>query len=189
MFLFRRGDEFIANTGQTFRNFLANGFEGHRATFADWALHVNTLFPEARLKRTIEARACDCVPLGLLGAVPAVFTGLLYDPQSLGRAMDLAQRLNLDDVIRARPQMVAEGLRASVGGVPVRRLAEEVLEIAGAGLSRRARLDAAGKDEGVYLAPLAELVARGQCPADRLVEGLAVGEPVSTAEIVRRTRF
>jgi glutamate--cysteine ligase len=125
----------------------------------------------------------------LIGAVPAIFTGILYDAQSFGRAMELALRLDYEKMTLARPQLVADGLRASVGGVPARRLAEEILEIAEGGLSRRARLDENGQDERVHLVALAKLVARGECPADTLVEGLAPGQPVATAEIVRRTRM
>jgi glutamate--cysteine ligase len=186
MFLFRRDGEFIHNTGQTFRSFLADGYDGHRATFADWALHVNTLFPEARLKRTIEARACDCLPIRLVGAVPALFTGLLYDAGSLARATELALSLDLETMAIARPGLVAGGLSGAVGAVPVRRLAEQIYELADAGLARRARLNRAGKDERVVLAPLGRLIERGQCPADLLLDGLSVEKPVAAAELIRR---
>jgi glutamate--cysteine ligase len=187
MFLFRRGDAFIFNTGQTFRSFLESGFEGHRATFADWVLHVNTLFPEARLKRTIEMRACDSLPLGLLGSVPALLTGILYDQESLDRATELALPLDYDTVEAARPRMVAEGLAARIGEASVISFAEKLIEIADAGLRRRARAGRGGADERVHLAPLAELVAHGECPADRLGAGLARGASVDARELVGRT--
>ncbi|HEY8945651.1 MAG TPA: glutamate-cysteine ligase family protein, partial [Polyangiaceae bacterium] len=44
MFLFKREQRVYTNSGQTFRDFLANGFEGERATLGDWRLHLNTLF-------------------------------------------------------------------------------------------------------------------------------------------------
>ncbi|HEX4338536.1 MAG TPA: glutamate-cysteine ligase family protein [Polyangiaceae bacterium] len=186
MFLFKRNGVFVHNTGQTFRSFLKEGFDGYRATFADWALHVNTLFPEARLKRTLEARPCDCLPMRLVGSVPALFTGLVYDTESLGRAMELAMSLDLDAVTKARPELVAEGLDGAVGSVPARRIAAQIYEIAEAGLARRGREGRGGKDERAVLAPLGELVERGQCPADLLLTGLGVGEQVSRAELVRR---
>ncbi len=43
----------------TFRRFLKEGFEGETATQADWELHLSTVFPEVRLKRTIEVRGAD----------------------------------------------------------------------------------------------------------------------------------
>jgi glutamate--cysteine ligase len=186
MFLFRRSGGFVHNTGQTFRSFLAEGYDGHRATFADWALHVNTLFPEARLKRTIEARACDCLPLSLVGAVPALFTGLLYDATSLARATELALSIDLETMNAARPGLVSGGLAGAVGAVPARRLAEQIYEIADAGLAGRARRNSDGKDERAVLAPLGALVERGQCPADVLLDGLSVEKPVPRAELIRR---
>lgn len=186
MFLFRRQGEFVHNTGQTFRSFLADGFDGHRATFADWVLHVNTLFPEARLKRTIEARACDCLPLGLVGSVPALFTGLLYDLKSLDAATELAMSIDLGVMQQARPALVANGLSGAVGSVPVQKLAERIYEIAEGGLARRARVGKSAKDERALLAPLGALLQRSECPADVLLSGLAVGEPVPRAELIRR---
>ncbi|HTQ02879.1 MAG TPA: glutamate-cysteine ligase family protein, partial [Polyangiaceae bacterium] len=86
MFLFKRGERVLKNTGQTFRAFLADGFEGERATLEDWRLHLNTLFPEARLKNTLEVRACDAQSRELTRAVPALFTGILYDERALAEA-------------------------------------------------------------------------------------------------------
>jgi glutamate--cysteine ligase len=154
MFLFRRGDTFVYNTGQTFRSFLESGYEGHRATLSDWVLHVNSLFPEARLKRTIEMRACDMLPARLDGAVPGLLTGLLYDEKSLSEATELALELRLDDVAAARPALVTSALRASIGRTSALTLAERVFEIAEAGLRRRARAGLGASDETVHLAPL-----------------------------------
>jgi glutamate--cysteine ligase len=189
MFLFRRGGAFVHNTGQTFRSFLEEGYEGHRATFGDWALHVNTLFPEARLKRTLEMRACDMLPERLGGAVHALLTGILYDRTSLDAAAELVARWSAESLTAARPALVTEGLAASIDGTPARGFAEQVVEIASAGLSRRDRRDENGKDEGVHLAPLAALVLSGECPADVLSRGLACGQLVPPAELVARTRM
>ncbi len=189
MFLFRRQGEFVHNTGQTFRSFLADGYQGHRATFADWALHLNTLFPEGRLKRTLEARACDCLPARLAGAVPAIFTGILYDSVSLGRAAELAGAIDHDDLARARPSLVRLGLRASIGPVAVQDLAERIIDLAMDGLARRARLDEHGRDERIHLDALAALVRAGTSPADAIVGDLAPGQAVSISEIVARCRI
>jgi glutamate--cysteine ligase len=72
MFMFKRDGAKVENTGQTFRDFLANGFEGHRATQDDWTSHLNTLFPEVRLKRTIEVRGADAQPHRYAFALPAL---------------------------------------------------------------------------------------------------------------------
>jgi glutamate--cysteine ligase len=49
-------------------------------------------------------------------------------------------------------------------------LAETTIALAQKGLARRQRLDARGQDEGTYLRPLQECVARGITPAEELLE-------------------
>ena len=189
MFLFKRDNRVIANTGQPFRDFLENGFEGHRATLADWRLHLNTLFPEARLKNTVEVRGCDAQRLELTPAVPAIFTGFLYDDRALQQAEELARAFDYDSLEASRPALVQDALGANIGTTPARALAERLLEIALGGLDRRARLDGAGRSERAYLEPLVALVSRGQCPADETAAGLAVGADLDVREIVARTRL
>jgi glutamate--cysteine ligase len=189
MFLFKREGQVIANTGQTFRRFLQEGYRGHRATFADWKLHLQTLFPEARLKNTIEVRACDSLPKDLVCAVPALYAGLLYDTRALGEAEALSQSIGFEAVEAARPELVRTGLSARIGGQPARELAERLIDCALGGLERRKRRDAAGHDERIHLEPLARLVAQGRTPAERLLEGLPEEPAAWRVEIVRRTRL
>lgn len=189
MFLFKRGETVHYNTGQTFRDFLANGYRGQRATVGDFRLHLNTLFPEARLKNTIEVRACDAQRGELKHAVPALFTGLLYDQKALAEAEELALGFDLDTLEAARPALVTSALHADIAGGPARALAEKLLEIALGGLSRRARLDAQGRDERRHLGALVALVAEGRCPGDTTAEGVEVGATLSVPELVERTRL
>lgn len=189
MFLFKRGERVIQNTGQSFRGFLASGFRGERATLSDFRLHLQTLFPEARLKNTLEVRACDAQSGPLSLAVPALFTGFMYDDVALGQAEELSRRFELETLEASRPALVQKALKASIGGEPVAPLAQRLLEIASGGLERRARLDAEGRDERRYLEPLIALVADGRCPADELTRGLATGQELPVAELIRRTRL
>lgn len=185
MFFFKRGDQLLANTGQTFRSFLEDGFEGHRPTRADWFRHLATLFPEVRLKSTLEVRASDALPRDLTVAVPALLTGLVYDSRALDEAEELADTLSLDSVVESRPDVARRGLAAEIGGRPVRELAERLLDSAKQGLSRRARLDAEGRDEVRYLEPLSQLVESGRSPGDELRGGLEVGQPVPFEQLRR----
>jgi glutamate--cysteine ligase len=185
MFLFRRGDQFIKNTGQTFRSFLADGFQGHRAEHVDWVSHVNSLFPEARLKRTLEARACDSLPHALAGAVAALVAGIAYDQTAFDRTWALVGDLSYVEVEAARPAMVTRGLRAELRAKRVGDWCRELIEIASGGLERRHRLDAAGQDERVHLRALAAHLEHGRCPADALLEGLAPS--ASARDLERRS--
>ncbi|MFO0661319.1 MAG: glutamate-cysteine ligase family protein [Polyangiaceae bacterium] len=173
MFLLKREGRVVANTGQSFRSFMKDGFEEHRATFADWEMHLNTMFPEVRLKRTIEARGGDSLPEDLAAALPALWTGLLYDDRALDEAAALTASFTHDELVTLRTSIPTLALQSPWRGGTLVPLAERVIEIARGGLSRRRQLDAKGRDESVYLGPLEALVVKGQCPADRLLEKIA----------------
>ena len=49
-------------------------------------------------------------------------------------------------------------------------LAREAMKISAAGLRRRARLNAHGSDESIFLTPLMEIVETGLTPAERKLE-------------------
>lgn len=189
MFLFKRESRVFANSGQTFRDFLARGYQGERATLSDWKLHLNTLFPEARLKNTLEVRSCDALPTRLAAAVPALFTGLLYDELALARASELADGLGVDAVESARADLVMHGLSARIGRHSARSLAERLLELADGGLARRARLDADGRDERVHLASLVSLVSQGITPAEALLASFSGDGPFKARELIEKARI
>lgn len=170
MFLVVRDGVPHRNTGQTFRAFLRDGFRGLRATRGDWDTHLNTLFPDARLKRTLEMRGADGQRHALVPAVPALWKGLLYDATSLARAESLASRISPEEAEAARRAIPRAGLTATLEGRAVADWAGDVLELAEAGLERLGNLDAEGRDERRYLAPLRALLARGKHPADLVVE-------------------
>jgi glutamate--cysteine ligase len=138
----------------------------------DWETHINTLFPEVRLKRTIEVRGADSLPAGLVCALPA-----------------LSASFTAAELEAVRPAIVERALGATFRGAPLADLAARLLDISTGGLARRARLNKNGKDEGVHLAKLAELVEKGWCPADALVEGLGNTDADLRQEILARARI
>ncbi|MCS6858528.1 MAG: glutamate-cysteine ligase family protein, partial [Sandaracinaceae bacterium] len=175
MFFIKRKDQIIKNTGQSFREFMKNGFQGTFATLEDWKTHLNTLFPEVRLKRTLELRGSDSVGLRLAPALAALWKGLLYDPDALQRAESLASRLSLDEVKRARPEIARHALRAILHNREVAEWAWEIVEIADRGLS------ALGKNsskERRFLEPFRRLIERAKSPADLLLELLDSNRPL-----------
>lgn len=173
MFLFYRDGELMHNTGQSFQSFLEDGFEGHHAEAADWELHLGTLFPQVRLKKTLEIRCCDCLPLELGVALPALAVGITYDHTSFDRARALADRISYADARQAELRLPYEGLQTLVGQTPLQKFAEELIDIARDGLARRAQLDEDGLSEVQYLDSLSRLVQHGRTPADQLLAELA----------------
>jgi glutamate--cysteine ligase len=187
MFMFKRDGKGVDNRGQTFRDFLANGFKGHKATLTDWETHLNTLFPEVRLKRTIEIRGADSLPKPYFAALPALWTGILYDDTALDDADALTQDLTHDELLEVRKQIPFEGLRATFRGKPLAELAQKVIDIAERGLERRAILGRDGKDERIHLASIKSLAEHARCPADVLRDGLTNDQDLRPAILERST--
>ena len=135
-------------------------------------MHLNTLFPEVRLKNTIEIRGADaqCARLGC--ALPALWTGIFYDRTALAAADAMTADWTHDEVAAVRPSVWRLGLSATFRGEPLAKLAERVLTLSEAGLERRACRTAAGKDERVHLASLKTLVLSGRTPAEKLLAAM-----------------
>jgi glutamate--cysteine ligase len=171
MYFVKRGDTYHDVAGASFRDLLAGRLPqlpGERATISDWANHLSTIFPEVRLKRFLEMRGADAGPPEMLVALPAFWVGLLYDRPSLDAAWDLVKRWSAEERQALRDAVPSQGLQATIAGRSLGAVAAEIVEIAHAGLVRRARLDASGRDESFHLAPLHEIVASGQTLAQRL---------------------
>lgn len=190
MFMIKREGKAIDNRGQTFRDFLKNGFTHagtcHRATLTDWEMHLNTLFPEVRLKRTIEIRGADSLPKPYFAALPALWTGILYDDQALNDADALCADITDEELSEVRKHIPRDGLRAPFRGKKLADLAQKVIDIAEHGLERRAIFGRDGKDERVHLASIKALAEHARCPADLLLEGLD-GQDLKTAILARST--
>ena len=172
-FVFRDG-KYIDAAGLSFRDFLDGKLSvlpGEKPTIADWNDHLSTAFPEVRLKSFLEMRGADGGRWGRICALPALWVGLLYDDAALDAAWDRVKHWTIEEREALRHAVPREALEAAVpGGGTMRDLAGEVLDIATAGLSARAQLNASGDNESGFLDPLREVVATGKTFADRLLE-------------------
>jgi glutamate--cysteine ligase len=172
MYFVKRGDIYHDVAGADFRDLLEGRLAqlpGEQATLADWANHLSTIFPEVRLKRYLEMRGADAGPRPFLPALPALFTGLLYEPSSLDAAWDIVKSWSTEAREKLRADVPHLGLAAAIHGRRLRAVAAEVLNIARTGLIKRNRRDARGFNETVFLDPLDEVVAEGS-EAERLIK-------------------
>jgi glutamate--cysteine ligase len=103
-------------------------------------------------------------------ALPAYWVGLLYDDDTLAAAWDLVKDWTAEERQKLRDDVPRLGLKAQIRGRSVHDLARETLTLARKGLAKRERLDAQGRDETGYLAPLDEIVERGRTAAELLLE-------------------
>jgi glutamate--cysteine ligase len=173
MYFVKRGDRYIDVAGRSFRDLLVGKlkeFPGERATLSDWANHLTTLFPEVRLKRYLEMRGVDGGPWARLCALPALWTGLLYDEAALDAAWDLVKAWSAAERQQLRDEVPRLGLKAKIQGRSAHDLAREMMKLSYSGLSRRRWLDRSGNDESHFLAPLEDVIERGETPAEDLLK-------------------
>jgi glutamate--cysteine ligase len=162
-FVYRKGYH-AAPSGLTFRTFMRDGWNGEHATRADWALHLSTLFPEARLKQFIEVRGCDCGSIEMIEALAPFARGLLYDPDARAAATALTAKLSPADRERLADDVPRAGFAARAGAHTVGELAKQLVAIARAGLARVA------PHSVPLIEPVEAIAASGRTQADRVVE-------------------
>ena len=173
LYFVKRGDHYQDVAGASFRDLLAGRLAqapGERATIADWANHLSSIFPEVRLKRYLEMRGPDVGSPERIVALSALMAGLYYDPDALRGAQALIEGWSVEDRQKLRDDAPLLGLGAEIRGRDLRSIALDMLGIARAGLKRRARLNAKGEDETIYLRPLQAIAESGREPARHWIE-------------------
>jgi glutamate--cysteine ligase len=169
LFIVRNG-RWIDMEGFTFRRFMAEGHREWRATMADWALHITTLFPEVRLKRYLEVRGADSVGSSLTLALTAWWKGLLYSERALDDAWRTVADLTWSERQQLHRDVCEHGLDAVTRGRPVRELARELTEISQQGLAEQ-RDAGHAPDEAALLDPIHQLLEDAEgTPACRLLD-------------------
>ena len=172
LYFVHRAGRYVDVAGRSFRDFLAGrlpGLEWERPSETDWANHLTTVFPEARLKRFLEMRGADAGPWRLLCALPAFWVGLLYHRPSLDAAWEMVSQWSAEERRRLRVQIPKHGLATRFRGEPLRDWAWRFLELSRAGLRARGCLDAEGNDETRFLHPVEEILSSGKTPAEELL--------------------
>ncbi len=200
MFFVAQGDDLKPAQGMSFRKFIRKGFDGQRATVADFQTHLTTLFPEVRLKHYIEVRGADSGDPASCMALAALWKGLLYDGASrrlawgLVRDMSVRERNHLlDEVCKKGPGArlpVAES-KAEAGaraGTLVRDALTELVRLARQGLNNQGV-----PEEAAHLDLLdRRLGGEGGCPAHRLArewDGSMKKDPRLLVEALSRAGF
>ena len=175
MYFVYRDGKYINALGQSFRDFMKGelpALPGETPTLSDWADHLTTIFPEARIKKYMEMRGADGGPWRRLCALPAFWVGLMYDQEALDAAWDIAKGWDAEFREKLRVAASVEGLHAEVDGVKMLDLAKEAVGIADLGLKKRAKPGAGGMipDERHFLNALKESIDTGKAPADELLD-------------------
>ncbi|MEM0976984.1 MAG: glutamate--cysteine ligase [Pseudomonadota bacterium] len=172
-FVYRNG-VYINALGQSFRDFLKGALPalpGETPTLSDWADHLTTIFPEARIKKFMEMRGADGGPWRRICALPAYWVGLLYS-SSLDAAWDLCKDWTAETREALRVAASEKGLAAEVDGLSMLELAKRSVVLSEDGLKERARSGAEGllQDEMHFLNALKESLNEGASPAQELLD-------------------
>jgi glutamate--cysteine ligase len=172
MYFVYRDGRYIDVAGKSFRDFLdgripeLKGIEPQRS---DWADHLTTLFPEARIKSYLEVRGADGGTWRRICGLPALWSGIFYDQTSLDAAWDLVKDWTAEERETLRASVPKLAFRTPFRNTTVLELARRMLEIASHGLRARGMLDSSGSSEDGFLQPLTEIVQRGQTRAEELL--------------------
>ncbi|WP_323037860.1 glutamate--cysteine ligase [Pararhodobacter sp.] len=174
MYFVYRDGKYINALGQSFRDFMQGklpALPGEVPTLSDWADHLTTIFPEARIKKYLETRGADGGQWRRLCALPGLWVGMMYDQTALDACWDLCKDWDLETREALRVAASVDGLQAETHGVKMLDLAREVVNIADAGLKARARPGSGGliPDETHFLNALRDSIETGQTPADELL--------------------
>ncbi len=173
MLFVRQGTDYRDAQGQTFRSWLESGRlasgEERQPTLSNWVDHLTTLFPEVRVKRVLEVRGADVVPMPMLLSLPALWIGLLYDKGAREAAWRLTRQWKFAELLDFQGEVARHALGArGPGGETALELGHELLEIARAGLQGWKRMS--GFDESAHLEPLQDIVASGRSLGERVLE-------------------
>ncbi len=143
----RRERGLIASGGPPLRALLAqSGCDA--VTMNDWELHLSSIFTEVRSYSYIEVRSADLQPGPLVLAIPAFWTGLLYDDTALDAALALGRPFDTPAAWRrGMDEASRRGLAGVVNGTPIAELAAAAVARSSDALSSGAAC--AGKGEGV----------------------------------------
>ncbi|KAG0588091.1 hypothetical protein KC19_2G215400 [Ceratodon purpureus] len=165
-FVYRNG-KYVDCSGLSFKDFLEGKLSvlpGDRPTLNDWENHLTTIFPEVRLKRYLEMRGADGGPWRRLCALPAFWTGILYDEESLQGALDIISDWTEKERAMLRNKVPKQGLNVPFRDGLLKHVAQDVFKLAKDGLTRR------GLNEEGFLKDIEETVRTGVTSAEHLLK-------------------
>ncbi len=168
MFILRKGS-FVDMRGIPFGEFLRSGSGEHRATFADFQLHLTTLFPEVRLKHHLEIRGGDSGDPNRAVAQVAFWKGIFYDAAALREAWSLVSDLSFEERLDFHREACRLGTEARLQGRSALEIGADLHRIASAGLDRQG-------EPRELLEPMGEILFQRRVSPAKALLGSWLGE-------------
>lgn len=171
MFFIIRDERWIEVKERTFSEYFEKGYQGYKASWDDWELHLSTIFTEVRVKSYIELRCADCQKAQFTPAVVALWKGILYNEEAIRAASSLLKGLSWVELHNLYFAVPREGLKARSKGIRLLDIAKNLLKISYSGLKEQRQFNQDGEDESVHLEPIIELVIEDEmCPAEIIIK-------------------
>jgi glutamate--cysteine ligase len=147
-----------------------NLIDNHDLSLDNWVNHLSTIFTEVRLKSYLEVRGADAGKWEMICALPAFWTGLLYDEENLNILWNETHKWNYSDIMDLYKNVSKEGLKSKFQGESIYDYCQYLLKLSSKGLERRAFLNKKNRDEQIHLETLKKIVSSQKTPADILLE-------------------
>ena len=167
MYFIVRDNEYINMTNYTFRKFLENKvLEKTEPTIEDWKIHLTTVFPEIRLKSFIELRGADGGPWSRVCALPAFWTGILYDQENLDEIWSKINHWTYSEIVNFYQNVRKNGLNTvTPDGEKLSDFTKKIIYKSNDGLVKR-NVQSEKGNESTFLEPLKKILESGKSPAE-----------------------
>ena len=171
MYFVKRKNRYINCSGQSFKDFLSGNLSSLPNEFPmidDWIDHLTVVFPEVRLKKYLEVRGADGGPWSSVCALPAFWTGLLYDSDVLDEVWNMVKPWSNEERKTFYEDVAIKGLQSKTpDDQDIKVFLNKLLNLSKIGLNKRSIFNENKKNESIFLDILFETLDRGESPAER----------------------
>ena len=138
MYFIVRDNKYIDLTNYTFKDLMNGKIKNLKASFADWENHITTIFTEVRLKKIIEVRGADGGPWSRVCALPAFWTGILYDDEILEQVWLIVKNWKFNEVKNFYKDVRKNGLKANAPNLEsLLSFTKKILDLSKIGLKKK----------------------------------------------------
>ena len=188
MYFVIRNNKYIDVTGYTFNDLIYGKINNLKASFTDWENHITTIFTEVRLKKIIEVRGADGGPWSRVCALPAFWTGILYDDEILEAIWNIIKDWKFNEIKNFYKNVRKDGLKAiTPNNESLLDFTKKILDFCAKGLKKR-KCYKKGKDESIFLEPLKIILNSGKSPAETWKK-LFLGEWNNNVDMLYKTNY
>ena len=134
-------------------------------------------------------RGADAGSYDTLCALPAFWSGILYQEDSLEETFKLISEFNYEDLIKFRSDVLSNGLNSTYKNKTGWELAEKLLNISFEGLKKRSKKNLYGDDETVHLDYLFEVINKKETASENAKKLYFQNDKLNTQKLFEGESF